>query len=426
MRRFHCLSLCGLAALAACGDDGPADPEKAIGSSEAMCLANQLGDPSSGEPAGLEISPAPASIGADVPATYFGPPPSSVNPELVGPVQLLKSGVVDVETGTLTLPLYKGRMAATGKSVWFVLTDTDDAQNAAALGLNFSAKLAYVDAPGARAARTATKDKDGTLVFDQGTVDFSPVLSVVPGTTTPFPPSVAQPGSVGDAEYSPLVRLANAGGHTYNAPVIAFDAADDVLAGFCDAPPDHALVHDKVLRICRGEGAADAFTVTLALTQGFSFGRPVLYLSTETSDPVAAALENATLAPGMKDILVGHDDSAFSAIERIFVVVNGPQNLAPGEINPQRQGLYSALSDGRGPLNVLGGIPTIATDYSPIWDFNFVEWTADAVAKGYRSRVNEEFQILGLAKRGFVTGFRGAPFGSSGIVVSCPIVQRLL
>jgi hypothetical protein len=75
---------------------------------------------------------------------------------------------------------------------------------------------------------------------------------------------------------------------------------------------------------------------------------------------------------------------------------------------------------------VLGGIPTIATDYSPIWDFNLLEWTADAVAKGYRARVNEEFQILGLAVRGFVTGPGGAPFGSTGIVVNCPIVQRLL
>jgi hypothetical protein len=75
---------------------------------------------------------------------------------------------------------------------------------------------------------------------------------------------------------------------------------------------------------------------------------------------------------------------------------------------------------------VLGGIPTIATDDSPVRDFNLVEWTQDAIAKGNRSRVNEEFQILGLVSRGFVTGPGGTPFGSSGIVVNCPIVQRLV
>src|SRR5262249_39761878 len=160
----------------------------------------------------------------------------------------------------------------------------------------------------------------------QGTVNFSPERSVTPGSDKPFPPAAVAPGSVGDADYSPLVTLKNAGGHTYNAPMIAFDVPDDTLAGFCSSAPDHRLVHDKVVRICRGAGETDNFTVTLALTQGFSFGRPVLYLSTDTSDPVASALEAATLAPGLKDIGVGRDDSAFSAIERIFVVINGPQN----------------------------------------------------------------------------------------------------
>ncbi len=106
-----------------------------------------------------EAQPSPPSIGADVPVTYFGPPPSSVDPELVGPVQLLKAGKVDVDAGTITLPLYKGRMKNTGTAVWYILTDTDDQANAAALGLNFSAKLSYVSAPGSKAARTATINK---------------------------------------------------------------------------------------------------------------------------------------------------------------------------------------------------------------------------------------------------------------------------
>jgi hypothetical protein len=52
-----------------------------------------------------EINPAPAAIGADVPATYFGPQPSSVQRELIGEYQNLKSGKVDLQNGTITLPL---------------------------------------------------------------------------------------------------------------------------------------------------------------------------------------------------------------------------------------------------------------------------------------------------------------------------------
>jgi len=64
-----------------------------------------------------EIKPSPPSIGADVPLTYFGPAPSSVQKELIGPLQLLTAGTIDEEEGTITLPLYRGRME-TGETVW--------------------------------------------------------------------------------------------------------------------------------------------------------------------------------------------------------------------------------------------------------------------------------------------------------------------
>ena len=61
--------------------------------------------------------------------------------------------------------------------MWYILTDVDDSNVAAELGLNFSAKLTFASA----AARTANFDDQGNLVFDAGTVDFSPVRSIVPG-----------------------------------------------------------------------------------------------------------------------------------------------------------------------------------------------------------------------------------------------------
>jgi hypothetical protein len=363
-----------------------------------------------------EIAPAPPSIGADVPLTYFGPAGSKVQKELIGPVQLLNSGTVDQDKGTITLPLYRGELR-NGRNVWYVLTDTTDKGNADALGLNYSPKLAY--AATGNAARTATLRKDGILVFDQGTVDFRPARKVTPGDAPNFfPPKVAEPGSVGSADYSPLVRIANAAGQIYNAPVIAYDVAADKLK-YAAGKVDYSVVHDKVVSI---DATPNGGTVTLQLTTGFSFARPVLYLSFESNHPLPATLEGATYAPALSDVKVGGDDSAFSGVERIFAAVNGPT----GAGNPQRQGFNSALSDGGSPLNVLGGIPTVSTDYSPLWDLNPAEWTKEAIDKGYRARFIEEFQILGLVEDGWLTGPGGAEFGSSGFIINCPIVFRFL
>jgi hypothetical protein len=199
--------------------------------------------------------------------------------------------------------------------------------------------------------------------------------------------------------------------------MVAFNVDAATLDQFCEGNPDHAMVHDKVMKICPKDG-----TVTMQLTSGFSFARPVLYLSTEANHPLVATLEGATYAPGLEDIKVGADDSLFSPVERIFLFPNGPT----GKDNPQRQGLNSAISDGLSPLNVLGGIPTIATDYSPLWDLNPGVWTQEAIEKGIRSRLTEEFAILGMAEKGFITGLDGKPFGSTGFVVNCPIVWRFL
>ena len=367
-----------------------------------------------------DTAPAPPSIGADIPTTYFGPMPSgaALDPRdkaLVGPVPLLRAATLDLEAGTMTLPLYRGQMKD-GTPVWYILTDTTDKANADALGLNHSGKLTYADVPGA--TRVATLGNDLSLTFEAGTVDFAPERVLLPGPVeVPFPPSVAEPGSVGDEAYSPLVRIQNAGNHIYNAPVVAYGVEADAI-GFCDGSPDYNVVHDKVLKIC-----PDDMTVTLQLVPGFSFARPIMYVSFDASDPVAAVLEKATYAPALANIKVGFDDGAFSAVERLFATINGPT----GADNPQRQGLNSLLlEEGNGPLNLFGGVPTIALDYSPLWDMNLGEWTQVAIDNGYRSRMIDEFQYLGMAEQGWITGPEGKPFGSSGIIINCPVVFRFL
>jgi len=363
---------------------------------------------------GCNLFPAPASVGASVPLSYFGPPPSTDNPSLVGPVQLLKSGELDVAHGTITLPLYSGHMKGTNKNVWYILTDVDDSNVAAELGLNFSAKLSFASL----AARTANFDANGDLVFDAGTVDFSPVRSVVPGPPgAEFPPVSANPGAVGDAHYGPFVRVVNAANVIYNAPIVAFGVTADQIE-FPNGNVDYSRVHDEVVAIDPAN-----MTVTINLINGFSFGRPVWYISMDASIPLAAAIEHNTFAPLMQKLVLGHDDSFASPVERIFIATDGPEK--GGCNNPQRQGLSADLADGHRPNNTLGGIPTIALDYSPAWDANLYTWTQQAINMGFRGQLREEFQILTLVQDKLLTGPGGKAFGSAGFSINCPIVQRL-
>ena len=161
--------------------------------------------------------------------------------------------------------------------------------------------------------------------------------------------------------------------------------------------------------------------MTLQLATGYSAGRPVLYTSTDANNPVPAALEASTYAPALGEITVGPDASAFSPLERIYAFVNGPTGIA----NPIRQGLNSALSDGRAPLNVMGSIPSVSQRYSPLWDINAAVWAPKAIEAGARSRQTDEHAILGLVASGYLTGPDGRAFGSTGFIVNCPVVYRI-
>jgi len=58
--------------------------------------------------------------------------------------------------------------------------------------------------------RAAEMDESNNFTFKLGRVDFSPVQTLTAGKAPNFfPPGLARAGSVGDAHYSPLVRVAN-------------------------------------------------------------------------------------------------------------------------------------------------------------------------------------------------------------------------
>ncbi len=120
----------------------PIDPPLRFASASSQVQGPGAGPRDQGKP-GCDVFPAPPSIGTNVGLSYFGPMPSTVNPSLVGPVQLLNTGKVDAIAGTITIPLYKGSVKSTGKTAWYILTDVSDQGVANELGLNYSAKTEF-------------------------------------------------------------------------------------------------------------------------------------------------------------------------------------------------------------------------------------------------------------------------------------------
>src|SRR6266403_3980274 len=226
-----CLSAMTLGTAMLLPNTASAQGREERGEGEVARAGNGPGPAANGPGPGCNIIPPLASTGTKVDISQFPPADSLTDPELAGPVQLLKSGKFDIPIealtginvpsgnprGTITLPLFKGAVKTPSgpKPAWYIILDAGNQDEAARLGVNFSKKL-----PNAGdAARPATRQADGTFLFESGVVDFSPNRAVAPGSEDrPFPPSVAQPGSIGDADYSPLVNL---DGIIYDAPVVA-------------------------------------------------------------------------------------------------------------------------------------------------------------------------------------------------------------
>ncbi|BCL80471.1 hypothetical protein ccbrp13_29360 [Ktedonobacteria bacterium brp13] len=342
---------------------------------------------------------------------------------------------IDLTRGTVRLPLYKGN--ANGKTVWYIITDASDFGIARDLNVNYAPKLANMGINCLHCVQETTITVPENNAFDTaiinfaGSPDFSPTRSIVAGPTG-FPPKSFQPGAVGDALYSPFIRFQNSV-VVYNTPIVATG----------DGPFDfyhHTNTGDRVVGIDLKNR-----TVDLLMVNGFDAGQRILYISTDSNSPVAAAIERATYVPALKDApYPGGDDFIASARERIFTFSNGQT----GRDNPQAQGLSNLLLDGNNaldatpdntgigkplgneqadPLNIQGDFPSLddprhANAYSPAWDLQIGEWTKEAIAKGLNTRQTDENIILKLVAQGYITGPGGAKYGSSNILINCPPV----
>jgi len=303
---------------------------------------------------------------------------------------LFIKSAVEHPDNTVTFPLHRG--TSQGRTVFYILLDSSNDKDAEALGINVSEKL-----NNARGTTAVQKVRIVNGVVDfPATVDFRPDRQVAPSFPGGFPPSVAEPGAIGEFGYSPLIQMPN--GTIRNAPHLANDTGQA----------------DKIVSLDTTHG-----TVTYRETMGFQNGKTVRYVSTEASNPVAATLENVTFAPALDAAPSPGNDDSNSSRSLLAAFINGQT----GANNPQRQGLNSALLDGLDPLNVLFWNPEQGL-YSPLWDVHLTQWSAQAVASGRNLRQTDFDDVLDLAESGRVTGPGGARFGPSGFIVTCPIVSR--
>jgi hypothetical protein len=304
---------------------------------------------------------------------------------------------IDRAARTATLPLMQGRTAA-GTPTSYIVTESSDAADAEARGVTYAPKLK--NALGTKAVQTASRA--GDVVTFPGTVDFTPKLSVTPNRRTGFPPTAFTPGSVGDAAYSPLITTGD--GIVLNAPQIANDSGQ----------ADTVKSIDKAAK-----------RVTLQAFGGYVNGAFNLYIRTEGSDPLLAALESTTYAKNLAAAPGIGSNAASSSRSAIAPVVNGPL----GKRNPRRQGLQSALLGQGQPLNVEQE-PAGNPAYSPLWDVTPVVWTKKAVRLHKVIRLTSSAQIAPRVARGYITSLGKEKANHSlgglraiGFVSNCSIVS---
>jgi len=167
-------------------------------------------------------------------------------------------------------------------------------------------------------------------------------------------------------------------------------------------------------QVANASGQSDTVTnldiahnrVTLKLLRGWFKGTPVLYVRTDASAVLVAALEDSTYAPNLNSAPGLGSDATSSSRSAIIPVINGSLT------GSDRQGLQSAVLSGKDPLNITQSFPG-AADYTPVWDLHPVVWTPAAIKDGKQAELTSTAQVTKDFKAGLLTSAGKGPANSS-------------
>jgi hypothetical protein len=342
----------------------------------------------------------------------FGPNSFFLNENQQGPT--LFSEGPPTSKPIAILPLYTG--TAAGHRVDYVITDASTRSVAADLGVNYVPKLA--NAAGTSGVQLSSSNDPKAINVPAG-VDFSPKHVLVPGPNG-FPPAQAAAGAVGNPGYSPLVQLPD--GVVLNA--------EQIGDGTTTNGSDKAHWADKVVFV-----NAEDHKVGYDITNGCYEDQSVHYMSFDSSSPIAAAIEDVTLAPSLNNVPspdCGTNDlnatppfiNPGCAREDLIAFINGQT----GRDNTQRQGENAAILDHESPLNILEDVPNNGGqfNYSPMWDIHFLQWDASVPVS---SRVRQtDFAraeaLVGTQAQSITpSGAASNTFQATGFIVNCPLIS---
>src|SRR5260221_4003009 len=303
-----------------------------------------------------------------------------------------------------------------GHTIYYVITDASDQTVATSLGVNFVPKLA--NARGSGAVQLSSSN-DPTAINVPAGVDFFPNRGLVAGPTG-FPPAQAAPGAVGNPGYSPLVQLPS--GVVLNA--------EQIGDGTTTNGADKAHWADKVETVDTVN-----HTVGYDITNGCYEDQSVHYMSFDSSNPIAAAIEDVTFAPPLNNVPspdCGTNDinatppfiNPGCAREDLIAFINGQT----GTDNPQRQGENAAILDHESPLNILEDVPNNRGqfNYSPMWDIHFLQWDSSVpVSSRLRQTDFARAEALVGTQAQSITpsGAASNTFQATGFIVNCPLVS---
>ncbi len=342
----------------------------------------------------------------------FGPNSFFLNETQQGPTSFSEGPANDHPI--VKFPLREGTGAS--HTIFYVITDASDQATATSLGVNFVPKLA--NAANTSAVQRSSSN-DPTAINVPAGVDFSPNRVLVAGPTG-FPPAQAAPGAVGNLGYSPLVQLPS--GVVLNAEQIGDGANTN--------GSDKTHWADKVETV-----DAVNHTVTYDITNGCYEDQSVHYVSFDSSNPTAAAIEDVTFAPALGNVPFadcGTNDinqtppfiAPGCARESLIAFINGQT----GTDNNQRQGENAAILDQLSPINILEDVPNNGGqfNYSPMWDIHFLQWNA-SVPLANRLRQTDfrraEALVPAQAQSITPTGATSNTFQSTGFIVNCPLIS---